>query len=158
MRRPTIEGSKRFKSQVSAALDLLEERVPEVYVFVCNYIGIIRESPRSGIWVHEAPVVFDLSPRSCFYSTTWCAGVIVHEAYHVWQYKRYLAINRCSEPTAWYKGVATEMDAIAYQLAVMKALEAPVHELDWLQSQDGSHFDIDGDGDYDWEDYRLRDW
>ena len=40
----------------------------------------------------------------------------------------------------------------------MKKIGAPPQELKMLRKQDGTHFDVDGDGDYDLNDFEQMDW
>jgi hypothetical protein len=40
----------------------------------------------------------------------------------------------------------------------MKQIDGPQDEIDYLDSLDGTHCDLDGDGDCDAVDYENRDW
>jgi hypothetical protein len=75
--------------------------------------------------------------------------VIAHEAHHAFIFQT------TSEA---YGGQSEEMKCIDRQIDVMKRIGAPQWELDYLAGLDGSHFDLDGDGEYTWKDYELRDW
>jgi hypothetical protein len=158
MQRPEVIGCSDFVEQVTWALDLLDARMPGVLAFVCDFIGQIKETPRTGLRDDVHPPVCELSAKTAFTSHTWCAGTIVHEACHARQNADRLArgfsgITACASTLA-----QSEREAIDYQLRVIEGLGAPLYELNWLRNQDGWHFDLDKDGDFDWDDYVLRDW
>lgn len=61
-------------------------------------------------------------------------------------------------------GVEAERFCLSFQLDVLKRIGGPTSEVDYLASQTGTHCNIDGDGDCDWDDpgfrddYAERDW
>ena len=144
-----ISGSAAFKSQVRSALDLLRAETPEEFAVVATYVKRIEEHERSGMDVARDPPTCQLAPATTYASITWCAGVIAHEAHHA------LIFQSTSEG---YGGRHEEKKCIDRQIDVMKRIGAPQWELDYLAGLDGSHFDLDGDGEYTPKDYELRDW
>jgi hypothetical protein len=55
-------------------------------------------------------------------------------------------------------GRARELECIQFQLQTLQEIAAPNSEVQYLSSQDGSHVDLDGDGQSTWRDYWARDW
>ena len=45
-----------------------------------------------------------------------------------------------------------------YQYMVLKRIGASRYELTYLKAQTGDYLDLNGDGEFDWKDYELRDW
>jgi hypothetical protein len=144
-----ISGSGAFKSQVRSALNLLRAEAPEEFTVVATYVKRIEEHEHSGMDAARDPPTCQLAPATTYASITWCAGVIAHEAHHAFIFQT------TSEA---YGGQSEEMKCIDRQIDVMKRIGAPQWELDYLAGLDGSHFDLDGDGEYTWKDYELRDW
>ncbi|MCM8766701.1 MAG: hypothetical protein NC917_06120 [Candidatus Omnitrophica bacterium] len=85
------------------------------------------------------PPVFFLSPKSAFYSITWCASIIAHDAYHSKLYHDYREKYERPIPYNIYSGFETEKK---------------VHCI----SLDGTHPDVNKDGKIDINDYNLMDW
>lgn len=156
--RPRIEGDEHFVAQVTSALDLLAERAPDALGVVEGYIGRIRQGLHSGMRAFEDPPTLELADPSTFYSITWCAGSIVHDALHSRLYHEWLAAHGAPVPAAEWTGTAIELACNRVQLAALECIGAPAHELTYLAGQDGTHWDVNGDGAYDERDLRLRDW
>ncbi len=144
-----VSGSGAFQSQVRSALDLLRTKAPEEFAIVATYVKRIEEHQRSGMDVARDPPTCQLAPATAYASITWCAGVISHEAHHALIFQ---------STSAGYGGRHEEQQCIKRQIDVMKRIGAPQSEVDYLAGQDGSHFDLDGDGEYTSKDYELRDW
>ncbi len=152
-----IYGDEKFGKIVNDALDLLKRKAPEDYQFVIDQVREFRLDPRSGTHVENGRCRVDLSMVTVGGSITWTASVLVHEANHNKIYREYIAAN--GQPTEDpYGGAEEELACNALQLKTLERLNAPQYEIDHLRKQDGNHFDMDGDGDHDWDDYRLRDW
>ncbi len=158
IRSVAIEGDRRFVQQITRALELLQSEAPEAFQLVHSYVGKIQQSPRSGMWAWKDPPTMTLADRTAHSSVTWCAGAIVHEAYHSMLYHSYKAANGVPVPQDVWTGVEIERRAIGRQITVMVALGAPNDEIGYLGNLDGTHNDITGDGAYTWEDYDLVDW
>lgn len=103
-------------------------------------------------------MTMDLGDRTAFASLTWCAGVLAHEACHS---KLYWDCTRAwgrPAPIEVYGLGAGELSCGAFQMRVLQQVGAPRSEIEWVQQQGGGHYDKDGDGDFDEDDYRLRDY
>jgi hypothetical protein len=154
-----IRGSTEFITQTIAALALLEEKDTEAFIKIQTYVGIIEQGEHSGMWAWEVPPRYEVGDATAFFSVTWYASTIAHDATHSELYAQYQAAHPGEiVPDDAYGGVEVERFCIGYQLDVAKRIGAPQSEIDYLSSLDGTHCDLDNDGDCDWEDYENRDW
>ena len=153
-----IVGSPRYLKQVREALDLLKAKAPEELALVAEFVSVIEEGDRSGMWADRDPPTYVMSETTAFYSITWCAGTIVHDSYHSAMYHRYLREHGTPVPRKVWTGQLAEQTCNARQMKALKKIGAPKHEIEHLSSMDGTHYDLDGDGVETWNDYRLRDW
>jgi hypothetical protein len=142
-----IVGSEEFTDQIRAALALIREKSPDDFALISKHVRRVEEHARSGMELSSSTC--QLAPASAYYSLTWCAGCIAHEAHHA---------RLAESPSHTYGLAEEELDCIAFQRAVSERLGAPDWELDYLATLDGSHFDLDGDGRYTWDDYERRHW
>jgi len=133
-----------FEPKIDKCLKLLQEKSAARYGYLNSNIKKIVAHTRSGADVQRSNI--NIAKATFDASETWLASVLVHESIHIWQKKE----------GKDYIGVKAEQECNAIQLEVLQAVNAPTSELDHLLSQTGDHADLDGDGDYDWDDYRLR--
>lgn len=155
---PKIEGSDRFVAQVEEALKRIRERAPRAYKLIQQNVAIIKQSERSGMWAFRNPPTFEMGDRTTFYSVTWCAGSIAHDALHSKLYHDYRAAKGKPVPNEIWTGRNAELKCISFQIDVLKKIRASDLELQHCMKQNGEHFDIDKDGKYEWSDYFKRDW
>jgi len=144
-----ILGSDQFQKNVMDALKLLHEKSPKMFKFVKERISIIKEHYVSGIHVEGDHPVFDFNINSCPTDNIhWCASVLFHESWHVELYRK-------GKP---YTGENAEHLCNLHQKDALVKLDSNQTNIDHLVSiiKKGDHSDLDGDGDYDWDDYRLR--
>ncbi|MDD5194171.1 MAG: hypothetical protein PHQ96_00670 [Candidatus Omnitrophica bacterium] len=153
-----IVGSHEFVLHVGKALGLLNKNAFFAFNTVKEYVGRIQESPRSGMNVYINPPTFELSAKSAFYSLTWCAGIIAHDAYHSQQYFSYQKIHGDPVPAGVWTGKDAEIECLNFQKEAMRAIGAPDKEIDYVASVEPTYYDVNKDGRYDQEDYLLRDW
>jgi hypothetical protein len=154
-----IEGSPEFIAQTQAALSLLESYAPDAYQKVQTYVGLIQQGQHSGMWAWEEPPRYEVGDATAFYSVTWYASTIAHDATHSELYHKYLDAHPGEYvPDDVWGGVEIERFCNGYQLDVLKRIGGPQSEIDYLASLDGTHCDVDNDGDCDWDDYNNRDW
>ncbi len=157
--RITIVGSPQFVVQTHAALTLLERNDTEAYTRVQTYIGIIEQGKHSGMWVWESPPRYEVGDTTAFFSVTWYASTIAHDATHSELYTQYqLAHPGEPVPEDIFGGITIERFCNTYQLEVLKHIGAPQTEIDYMATLDGNHCDVDHDGDCDLNDYQHRDW
>lgn len=158
-RRIEIKGDTEFVEQTVAALTLLEQKAPDAFQKIQTYVGIIEQGEHSGMWAWEQPPRYEVGDATAFYSVTWYASTIAHDATHSELYAQYQTAHPGElVPEEAYGGVDIERFCIGYQLEVAKRIGAPQSEIDYLSSLDGTHCDLDNDGDCDWDDYKNRDW
>lgn len=144
-----IVGSPKFVDQVERALTLLKFQSPESYHEVTNYVGIIQEDEHSGMEAEHQPPIFQLNDRSAFYSVTWCAGVIVHDATHSKLYHDYHALHRGTVPAETWTGHAAERICLDQQLRTLTEIGAPQRELEYFKTLTPDYADVP---------YRKRNW
>lgn len=153
-----ISGDKEYVTQVKASLELINRSAPEEFANIRRYVGIIEQNERSGMLAYAEPPKYQMSKVTAFYSLTWCAGTIAHDAHHSKLYHDYKESHGGLVPDNVWIGKEAEMKCIAYQSMVLQKIDAPQQELIYLKTLDGSYYDIDKDGDYDEEDYIKRNW
>ena len=157
--RIAIVGEPKFVAQTRAALALLERKDIEAFTKVQTYIGVIEQGKHSGMWVWESPPRYEVGNVTAFFSVTWYASTIAHDATHSELYARYyMAHPGKAVPEEIYGGVAIERFCNAYQIEVLKHINAPQSEIDYMATLDGTHCDLDRDGDCDLTDYQHRNW
>ena len=155
---PEIVGDDQFIAHVESSLSLLQAKAPVAYTMVIKYIGKIEQGEKSGMWVEKKPPTFELNKNTALYSTTWCAATIAHDAYHSKLYHEYQEKHPGLVPADVYSGQDAELKSIQHQVQVLKQIGAPQPEIEYLNSQDGLHQDVNRDGKYDWDDYYTRNW
>ncbi len=154
-----IKGSSEFIAQTRAALTLLEQKDPQAFKKIQTYVGIIEQGEHSGMWAWEVPPRYEVGDPTAFYSVTWYASTIAHDATHSELYAQYQAAHPGETvPEEAFSSVEIELFCIGYQTEVAKHIGAPQSEIDYLSSLDGTHCDVDNDGDCDWNDYQNRNW
>jgi hypothetical protein len=153
----TIIGNEDFIKQIKDALALLEYKAPEECAIVTDYVLEIKQHERSGMRVEKKCI--ELADRTTFYSLEWCASVLVHEANHSKIYTEHKKKNPYS-PVAYevYGGAKAERICNLLQAKTGEKIGLNKSDIDYLLKGDGKHGDIDGDGDVDEDDYKLRDW
>jgi len=154
-----IEGGDAFRAQVRDSLSLIDRHAPRELGEIARHVKRIKHDTRSGMAAYENPPTFYLADRSAFYSVTWCAGCIAHDAHHSKLYHDYLAAHGGqSVPDAVWSGQAAEQQCLKYQLTILESIGAPDDERVYVASCDGSHGDVNRDGKYDWRDDQQRNW
>ncbi len=153
-----VNGNERFVQHVSSCLDLLARKYPEAYKFSQKYIGIIAQNRRSGMIAWGNPPIYNMSDTTAYYSLTWCASSIAHDAYHSYLYQKFKPKGSQRTPDRYWADFKAERLAIQYQTRVAKKIGADQHEIDYLGTLDGKHADVDGDGTVTSKDLADRDW
>jgi|TARA_Y100000310_G_scaffold339182_1_gene431094 hypothetical protein len=137
-----IVGNRSFNSYINWAAELLEQKAPgDLRFFLGQGIARIEQvQANSGIYYGASPAI-RLTDTTTFYSLTWLAGVLVHEACHLAQYRQVEADrgNPFSRKVRDFNSAITELACIQHQLAVARAIGAPQKEIRQLLSADGSH-------------------
>lgn len=139
-------ATNTFKPKIEKCLKLLKDKASQYHAWLDAMDIKIRPLDKTGAAVTENTV--DVAPGTFSSSETWLASVIVHETIHIWQYRS----------KKDYYGQAAEQECNKYQLCVLRLIKAPQHEISHMLSQNGNHFDLNGDGVYDEKDYALRNY
>jgi len=133
-----VSGDDLFTVNIAAALTLIRSGPPEIHALVIRYIGAITQGSHSGMWFRLVPPTFVVAHRTYTSSTTWLAGVIVHDAVHSMQYHRHLARYGSHVPRYVYFGMDAEMEALEIQIDFLIAVNAPQNEIDHAKSLRGT--------------------
>ena len=153
-----IVGSPEYKQQVAQALILLSKKSPEAYQIAKKYIGKIEQGERSAMFAYKNPPTYQMSNKTAFHSLTWCASTIAHDSYHSKLYHDYKEINGEPVPYEIWADFEAEKKCISHQIKTLKKIEAPISEINYCISLDGTHGDVNKDGKLDSIDYELRNW
>src|SRR5258705_6649488 len=139
-----IRGTPEFKAQVENALTLLKMNSPAAYAIATNYIGIIEQGKHSGMGAWLKVPKFELNDRTAFYSLTWCAGAIAHDSYHSKLYADYRREHPEARrvPDKIWTGESAEKQCLEHQLAVLKDIGAPTHEIEWTAAPGNRYWDV----------------
>jgi len=143
-----ITGNEKFVNQVQKSLLMIKEKAPEEFAVINNYVGEIRQSITSMMWRKLNPPRFDLTEKSAFYSVTWCAAIIAHDSYHSKLYQ----LGKSYDPNDFESLKKEELLCMEHQIGVMKKIGAPINEIKYAKSCDGTHPDVNKDGKYTWSD------
>lgn len=152
-----------FVNKIKKAITLLKERSPDEYQTMKTYIGKIRATRASGANYNEEIMTIEIAKTTFDASLEWLASTLIHETHHIKKYKdtgkKYGDAALMTDKKAAFKVmVAEELECNAVQLIALQNVGGAQFEIDHLKAQKGDHFDIDKDGDYDWDDYNMRDW
>ena len=152
-----------FITKIKQAIELLKEKAPEEYKIMQSVIVKIRATRASGANYNEEVMTIDIAKRTFDASLEWLASVLIHESQHIKKYKdtgkKYGgAFEMTDKKAALQAMIDEELECNKIQVTVLEKIGGTQFDIDYLKAQKGDHFDIDKDGDYDWDDYNLRDW
>jgi hypothetical protein len=125
-----VVGPPAWKQRVLHALDLLRRYSAEVFGFVRQYADVVQHAEQSGMGIRERTIY--IADATADASAEWLASVFAHEAYH--------AYLRLSGLYPEYGKEAEEQECNAYQLRVLRGLNAREKELAHLSGQTGGHY------------------
>lgn len=149
-----IEGNTQyikepdFSNKIGQALDLLYRKAPSAHTILKNHVGKVRAFSKSGANVYLKPITIDIAQATFDASVCWLASVLAHESIHAKQYTE----------KRNYTETAAEQEANGHQLEVLRLIGASQHEIAYMLTQAGDHYDINKDGVYDQRDYDLRNY
>lgn len=152
-----------FVYKIEKAVQLLKNKSPEEFKTMQAVIGKIRATRASGANYNEEIMTIEIASRTFEASLEWLASVLIHETRHIKKYrdtgKKYGGAFQMSDKKAALQVmIDEELDCNRIQLVVLEKIGGTKFEIDYLRAQKGDHFDIDKDGDYDWDDYNIRSW
>lgn len=155
---PEIVGEPAFKQQVATALQLLQDKAPHVLKFINQYNKRIQQFEKSGMCVWCNPPTYQLAFAPGNMEKYWLASTIAHDSYHSYLYQHYRAALGTEPDYNLFSGFDAERQCNAYQMKVLKDLQAPQYIIEHMKKQDGTHCDLNGDGVCDDKDYNLRNY
>jgi hypothetical protein len=154
---------KQFVNKIKEAVLLLKNNCPDDFKMMQTFIGRIRATQISGANYNEEVMTIDIA-RGTFDSTLpWLTSVLAHETHHIKKYKdsgkKYGGSFEMTDKKAALQAmIDEELECNRVQIEVLKKVGGTKEEIEYLAAQKGDHFDIDKDGDYDWDDYYRRSW
>jgi hypothetical protein len=137
-----IVGSSRFTVQIKRALALIKEKAPEDFKIIEENIQRIEESAHSGMDAVADKPTFYFTEKSAFESLTWCIGDIAHDSWHSKLYHDYKKQHGLPVPDNVWQGRDIEKECMKHQIAVLKKVDAPETEINYICSLDGSYADV----------------
>lgn len=149
-----IIGEEKFIDAVKRALGILRQRASGAFTIVREHVGRIQQGRRTRMWTDEDPPTMTINKKSAYITDTFTSGIIAHEAYHSKLYKG----GNNANPNDYESIQAEELKCIQYEKGILIKIGAPGYEIKMAESQDGTHFDVDKDGDFDLEDYKQMNW
>ncbi len=150
-----IEGDDSFNKQVIKVLKYMKQNARSEYEYVMKYIGRIRPGIPTSINTRARPPVCTLSEKTAFGDPMLCASALVHEASHSYLHQKYKGKLKRNELFAKTAGREAELFCINNSIKLLQKLGAPKYYIDYLKKQDGRHADVNKDGWYDYEDWKL---
>lgn len=152
-----------FVDKIDKALQLLKNKAPDEFKTMQSVIGKIRATKASGANYNEKIMTIEIAKLTFDASLEWLASVLIHETQHIKKYKdtgkKYGgAFEMTDKKAALQTMINEELECNRIQVAVLEKIGGTKYEIDYLKAQKGDHFDIDKDGDYDWDDYNSRTW
>lgn len=152
-----------FTNKIQKALELLDKKSNSHLLTIKSYTKIIRAAAVSGANFNEAEMTIDISKTTFDASLEWLASVLVHENHHLKKYKdsgkKFGDAHLMSDKKAALQVMINEeLECNRIQCAALKKVGGAKHEIEYLDSQKGDHFDVNRDGLYDRSDYGSRTW
>lgn len=132
--RIEITGSESFVKRVKGALRLIEEKSPGAWLVVSLHVKKIEEGDKTGMFPYLPSSSAVIGTRTALCSVAWCAGAIVHDAYHAKLYEDYKEGHGASVPDAVWTGPDAEKKCLDFQIRAMREMGAPVYEREYLRS------------------------
>jgi hypothetical protein len=137
-----IVGRQEYIDQVAKALELLQRKSPDAYAKVKKYVLRIKEVERyeeNGMRADEDPPTFYMDTKEAFcrendsdFCVQWCAGSIVHDAYHSQLYHDYREEHGSVPPYHVWQGEKAEGLCLERQKAICCELGASDELLKFL--------------------------
>jgi hypothetical protein len=141
-----IIGEPEFANYIVKVLKFMNKKIPSRLKTIQKYINRIEQSSKTcQAHLNELSICY-MSAKTAYYSTTWCAGSLVHEAHHAKLHLEYLKNNKTKiqrllkVPRKISAMQKEELECIKQKLIACKKMNAPKKEIDCLKKADGLHF------------------
>jgi len=131
-----VIGNEYCQDRINLALDILKEKIPDLYVKVVEDIGIVDCVDKgSGMYAWENPPRIALGEVTVDADMDWVVSVLGHEwkHYNLWKTARDASENGYVPPEAW-TGPEAEAKCMAAQMEILKEIDAPKHIINHLQN------------------------
>ena len=166
-----ITGSDGFKRNITESLRLIWLYDKPAFKFIRNNIFEIRSANSTDfVFENRIPVIL-ISDANAYKSSTWCAGIMAHHAFHAYArmlknrgkktgvipplpgakvkkakkvYPNPLGVNYTNLNTI----IAVEDKCSDFQIRVLKKIGAPKSEINYIRNRDPRDFSISHDGAY----------
>lgn len=149
-----VEGGAQFRKQLKEALFLLKMKAYTDYEYLLQQIRQIKTGEHSGVAGRIIQLREDTVLKA---SVFWIAASLIHEACHAdVENKRQELQNELKSD--YEKLRREELKCNGIEAIILRKVQAPDSELAYLEKADGTHFDVNRDGKYDWKDYENRNW
>lgn len=172
-----IRGDKKFKSAVTDALGVLYNADRRTYEFVRDNLSEIRNGNNTGFYKDNGQRVAEISNSNAFYTSTWLAGILAHQAYHSWYDNRVqmkkkkkkgpppspgkaqkdykvsqempaLLVSLMNDVTTQETAFAVEERCAKFQLQVLKLVGARRAEINFVTNRTPREFNYAHDGNF----------
>ncbi len=128
--------------KIVIALHMIEEESKFDFQYITEHTDVIVQAKRT---YADGKGHTYIKSEEVMSSILRTAEILMHEATHHTQ-------------DADMSRTKKEREAIANSIDMLEEVEAPQAMLDWLEEQDGKHWDVDGDGHRSINDFLLQDW
>jgi hypothetical protein len=153
----SVIGSADFIARTAEALDLLGATAH--YRDIERYVAVIKQGRRSGMHANATKPTFVVGKRTWSHSPLWYAGAIAHDAYHSKLYHDGKAATGGEPPADCWTGKDAERECLAYQIEVLKALDAGERTVAYLEElRKNPTYQGHNKGLLGWAAYLMRRW
>ncbi|MEM8557408.1 MAG: hypothetical protein AAGG50_06245 [Bacteroidota bacterium] len=136
-----LVGPAHFRGALFGALAVLRTYAPDQYEVVQEHVRTILYRCPTGTPAKAATPMIYISEQAVRQHPAVLASILLHEAVHLVQKRRNPESPLCT--------VENEQEAIAIQYAFLSSIRPDDPYTQVLRKADGTHVDLDGDGDCD---------
>ncbi len=128
-----ITGDFAFVAKIKSVMDLLEEKSPETYARVVQYVGEIKQGEYSRMWANQAIPTYEIGPETATADLVWLAGTVAHDATHSKLFNDYAQdhLGKYVPADVW-TGVSGETKCLEYQLMTLQDLGAQAYQINYV--------------------------
>ena len=161
---------KKFKKAVADALEVIYNADKKTYEFIRDNLTMIRLGTSTGLFKEGEQRVAEISDKNAYYTRTWLAGLLAHQAYHSWYDKKVNAkktkkkgpppapgkepkpkfeVNLLlSDVTSHESAFALEERCAKFQLQILRLVNAPKAEQNFVANREPRDFSYAHDGNF----------
>jgi len=134
-------GLEEFTSKIERCIALLREKAPHYYALFCKYNIKIRSAEKSCASFQKGSI--DIGESWFDTPDEELAGMLIHEIVHFWQNKNLPSASYWKFEGGKWQGIGhqkRELEALKYQVDVLKLLDADEYSIDHTEKQRGTHW------------------